>query len=254
MKINNIEELKNYIIEQIQKEMKSNPCWDGYEMIGNKKKKGKTVPNCVPKKESIEECDCENSDDAFEDHYEGDDYAFTLNGLADKAEELADVIEKLEEMPSWVQDKITSMDNDMEDIYDYILNNLGYEDEYAESGDDDYENWDEEDMDEAHSILEKWGKLEWTEISENINESEVFQEAEYQGRKVQLGKIMAGDVKKFKVYVKNDKGRVVKVNFGQKGVKIKKNNPKRRKSFRARHKCSTPGPRWKARYWSCKKW
>jgi rubrerythrin len=82
-----------------------------------------------------------------------------------------------------------------------------------------------------------------------------LQEAEYKGRKVQLGKPMAGDIKKFKVYVKNAKGNVVKVNFGQKGVKIKKNNPERRKSFRARHHCDTnPGPRWKARYWSCRKW
>ncbi len=79
-------------------------------------------------------------------------------------------------------------------------------------------------------------------------------EAEYQGRKVQLGKPMAGDVKKFKVYVRNGEGNVVKVNFGQKGVKIKKSNPDRRRSFRARHNCDNPGPRWKARYWSCRKW
>jgi len=79
-------------------------------------------------------------------------------------------------------------------------------------------------------------------------------EAEYQGRKVKLGKPMAGDVKKFKVYVKNPKGNVVKVNFVQKGVKIKKSNPKRRRSFRARHNCDNPGPRHKARYWSCRKW
>ena len=89
-------------------------------------------------------------------------------------------------------------------------------------------------------------------IKDNIN---TLNEAEYKGRKVQLGVPMAGDVKKFKVYVKNDKGNVVKVNFGQKGVKIKKNNPARRKSFRARHHCDTnPGPKWKARYWSCRKW
>ena len=79
-------------------------------------------------------------------------------------------------------------------------------------------------------------------------------EADYQGRDVKLGKIMQGDVKKFKVYVKNDKGNVVKVNFGEKGAKIKKGNPERRKSFRARHNCDNPGPRWKARYWSCRKW
>jgi hypothetical protein len=89
-------------------------------------------------------------------------------------------------------------------------------------------------------------------IRDNIN---TLNEAKYQGRTVQLGKPMAGDTKKFKVYVKNAKGNVVKVNFGQKGVKIKKSNPARRKSFRARHHCDTnPGPRWKARYWSCRKW
>jgi hypothetical protein len=79
-------------------------------------------------------------------------------------------------------------------------------------------------------------------------------EAEYQGRKVQLGKPMQGDVAKSKVYVKNAKGNVVKVNFGDKNMTIKKNNPARRKSFRARHNCDNPGPRWKARYWSCRAW
>jgi len=92
-----------------------------------------------------------------------------------------------------------------------------------------------------------------------------MQEAEYQGRKVPLGKPMRGDVKKFKVYVKDPKtGNVKKVNFGhggtsakkagQKTMKIKKSNPKRRKSFRARHNCDNPGPRTKARYWSCRAW
>ena len=79
-------------------------------------------------------------------------------------------------------------------------------------------------------------------------------EAEYQGRKVTLNKPMQGDVKKSKVYVKNAKGNVVKVNFGDKNMKIKKNIPGRRKSFRARHNCDNPGPKWKARYWSCRAW
>ena len=81
-------------------------------------------------------------------------------------------------------------------------------------------------------------------------------EAEYQGRNVKLGKPSAGDVKKFKVYVKNPEGNVVKVNFGAKGKKnrIKKSNPGARASFRARHNCDNPGPRHKARYWSCRKW
>lgn len=79
-------------------------------------------------------------------------------------------------------------------------------------------------------------------------------EAEYQGRKVTLNKPMKGDVKKSKVYVKNAKGNVVKVNFGDKNMRIKKSIPGRRKSFRARHNCDNPGPKWKARYWSCRAW
>jgi hypothetical protein len=95
----------------------------------------------------------------------------------------------------------------------------------------------------------------------NFQSNNLINEAEYQGRKVQLGKIMQGDIKKFKVYVKNDKGKVVKVNFGFGGksakgkrMVIKKNNPARRKSFRARHNCDNPGPRWKPRYWACRTW
>ena len=93
-----------------------------------------------------------------------------------------------------------------------------------------------------------------------VDKDDDLNEAEYQGRKVKLGKPMQGDTKKFKVYVKNDKGNVVKVNFGQGGdakggtMKIRKSNPKARASFRARHNCDSPGPRWKARYWSCRKW
>ena len=83
---------------------------------------------------------------------------------------------------------------------------------------------------------------------------DVLEEAEYQGRKVTLNKPMRGDVKKSKVYVKNAKGNVVKVNFGDPNMRIKKSNPKRRKSFRARHNCDSPGPKWKARYWSCRAW
>lgn len=100
-----------------------------------------------------------------------------------------------------------------------------------------------------------------TELTDFIADDNSLNEAEYKGRKVQLGKIMQGDIKKFKVYVKNDKGNVVKVNFGFGGksahgkrMTIKKNNPARRKSFRARMNCDNPGPRWKSRYWACRSW
>ena len=117
---------------------------------------------------------------------------------------------------------------------------------------------EDEDMEDFISFMRNYSK----QLSEaNCN---CVYEAEYQGRDVKLGKPMAGDVKKFKVYVKNPSGNVVKVNFGhggssaaskgEKTMRIRKSNPAARKSFRARHNCDSPGPRHKARYWSCRKW
>ena len=116
-------------------------------------------------------------------------------------------------------------------------------------------------IDELKSIIEEEIDILCLEM---LSEGEVIEEAEYRGRKVKLNKPTRGDVKKFKVYVKNAKGNVVKVNFGhggtsakkkgEKTMRIRKGNPKARKSFRARHNCDNPGPKWKARYWSCKMW
>ena len=114
--------------------------------------------------------------------------------------------------------------------------------------------------DQIYSLLEQWELLD-----DGMNEDQDMDEAKYQGREVPLGKKMAGDVKKFKVYVRNPKtGNIKKVNFGhggtsakragQKTMSIKRSNPARRKSFRARHNCDNPGPRTGARYWSCKNW
>jgi hypothetical protein len=117
----------------------------------------------------------------------------------------------------------------------------------------------EEELKEACDYLEKSkkfnskdGKFELYEVDESHYSN--LNEAEYQGRKVNLGKIMRGDVKKFKVFVKNPKGKTVKVNFGDPNMKIKKHIPARRKSFRARMRCDNPGPKWKARYWACRTW
>lgn len=98
--------------------------------------------------------------------------------------------------------------------------------------------------------------LEFLDLNGVLVESEELEEAEYQGRKVSLGKpfLTPDGPKKRSVYVKKPNGKVVKVNFGDKNMRIKKSNPNRRKSFRARHRCENPGPRWKARFWSCKAW
>ena len=128
--------------------------------------------------------------------------------------------------------------------------------------DESYQPFPEEDemtFEDDDAFYEAFGELGFPE-----DENELF-DAEYRGRKVPLNKPMRGDVKKFKVYVKDPKsGNVKKVNFGhggssarkagQKTMKIRKSNPKARKSFRARHNCANPGPKTKARYWSCRKW
>jgi GrpB-like predicted nucleotidyltransferase (UPF0157 family) len=131
------------LVENTLGKSKEDPCWDGYQQIGTKEKKGKEVPNCVPKKEQVEE------------------------------------------------------------------------EEYME-----------------------------------------IEEAEYQGKKVTLNKPVrsSNGPKKFHVYVRNDKGNVVKVNFGDPNMEIRKDNPKARKSFRARHKCDQKKDKTTAGYWSCKKW
>ena len=129
----------------------------------------------------------------------------------------------------------------------------------------------EEDLEEAsgcHEGLDEAGKpcnleLQYEEVEEQRQCNEcrdcmmcgLLTEAKYKGRKVALGKPMRGDVKKFKVFVRDPStGNIKKVNFGDKKMRIKKSDPKRRKSFRARHRCANPGPRTKARYWSCRKW
>lgn len=91
------------------------------------------------------------------------------------------------------------------------------------------------------------------QIINTLKKNGQINEAEYRGRKVKLNKPFRtpGGPKKFAVYTKNDKGNIVKVGFGDPNMRVKNNDPKRAKSFRARHGCDNPGPKWKARYWSC---
>ena len=105
------------------------------------------------------------------------------------------------------------------------------------------------------------GKLVYLDAPIEDEDFDYINEAKYKGRTVTLNKPMQGDTKKFKVFVKNEKGNVIKVNFGFGGtsakgkvMRIKKSNPERRKNFRARHNCDNPGPKTKARYWSCRAW
>ena len=145
---------------------------------------------------------------------EGDMAKDDLRTIDDAAEELYSILRADDNLPEWVQSKITKAVDYIDTARDYMKAQK-YEEGMAEG-----------DVDEA----------------------------KYQGREVPLGKKMAGDVKKSKVYVRKPNGNIVKVNFGDKKMRIKKSNPARRKSFRARHNCANPGPRHKARYWSCRSW
>lgn len=138
-----------------------------------------------------------------------------LEQISSQTEELLRLMPKDAELEAWVQSKLT-LATEMIDVV-------------------------------AHYLLDE------TPVEED--ELKDLKEAEYQGRKVKLNKPMKGDVKKYKVYVKNPKtGKVKKVNFGDPNMEIRRDNPERRKSFRARHKCKTAKDKTTPRYWSCRLW
>lgn len=182
----------------------------------------------------------------------------TLRRAVDGIDEL---IQPGENLPEWCQEKIAVAKSMLVSVWDYMKS--------AENSEDG------SPVDEAKEGL--WANIHAKRkriksgsgermrkpgsegaptadaLKKSATEGEIA-EAEYQGRKVALGKPMQGDVKKSKVYVRKPNGKIVKVNFGDKTMRIKKSNPGRRKNFRARHNCDNPGPRWKARYWSCRAW
>ena len=159
------------------------------------------------------------------------------------------------EMPLSAELSEQEADDFANKLAEYVFDQ-GYEDFDIEISADGEVDEDEETYEDDDEFYEQYGVMWYNEDDDPIDE------AEYRGRKVKLGKPMQGDVKKFKVYVKDPKtGNVKKVNFGHggssvkgKAMKIRKNNPAARKSFRARHNCDNPGPKTKARYWSCRKW
>ena len=205
---------------------------------------------------------------------EGDMAKDDLRTIDDAVEELYSILRADDNLPEWVQSKITKAVDYIDTARDYMKAQK-YEEGMAEgtiiTKDDlvdiyikgrgknnmpiqkkvgaQIPNGKVESF--IAAVAKKYGLNPKTFV---YGPSRGVAEAEYQGREVPLGKKMAGDVKKSKVYVRKPNGNIVKVNFGDKKMRIKKSNPARRKSFRARHNCKNPGPRWKARYWSCRSW
>jgi hypothetical protein len=206
---------------------------------------------------------------------EGDMAKDDLRTIDDAAEELYSILQADENLPEWVQSKITKAVDYIDTARDYMKAQKYEEGSIEEYGDtakgqkmltkvqkravdrvtskraDTDPAYAKKNSDTANRAWDRFGEKE--KYGEGVAEGDV-DEAKYQGREVPLGKKMAGDVKKSKVYVRKPNGNIVKVNFGDKKMRIKKSNPARRKSFRARHNCKNPGPRWKARYWSCRSW
>ena len=195
------------------------------------------------------------------------------------SKELLDMMSDDMQLPSWVQSKLTKIADYIGAVKHYIEGELKLQEADRElspkqkeiaakappkdeiTGADFAALRKEKDLEESYIIEASCDDDELYEMelySEECGCGELensLEEAEYQGRKVKLNKPMRGDVKKFKVYVKDPKtGNVKKVNFGDPNMRIKKNIPGRRKSFRARHNCDNPGPKTKARYWSCRMW
>ena len=264
-----LEFLEGELVEDKQKGVDGKACWKGYKRMGTKQKGGKTVDNCV----KMEDHGPENPDAPVnygEYDREGDMAKDDLRTIDDAAEELYSILQADDNLPEWVQGKITKAVDYLDTARDYmkaqkyeegaIINKDDLVDIYIKGRGKNnmpiqkkvgarIPNGKVESF--IAAVAKKYGLNPKTFV---YGPSRDVVEAEYQGREVPLGKKMAGDVKKSKVYVRKPNGNIVKVNFGDKKMRIKKSNPARRKSFRARHNCANPGPRHKARYWSCRSW
>lgn len=204
--------------------------YNGILILGKHMENSTSIRSIIDKLDSINHNRLNESLD--KDHAEYNDEAGmaenNLNTLKRAIDGLDEIINPGDNLPEWCQEKIAVAKSMLVAVWDYM----------ASEDENDEETYD------GDSFYEAYGDIE-----------ESLVEAEYHGRKVTLNKPMQGDVKKFKVFVKDPKtGNVKKVNFGDPNMRIKKSNPARRKSFRARHNCDTPGPKTKARYWSCRKW
>ena len=299
--------------EEKQKGVDGKVCWKGYKRMGTKMKGGKRVDNCVKMEDhGPEDPDADYNQGEYD--REGDMAKDQLRTINDAAKELYSIIQADENLPEWVQAKITKAMDYIDTARDYMKAN-----KYAEGmqnedeGEGKYKGIDDKNgtrfadwmMYHGNGLADNWHtesegydlikiaddfekrKIDFKQAQDRIFDlfkqghdvrasfiknfapnklknppdewnSSWFEgmetEAKYQGKEVPLGKKLPGDVKKSKVYVRKPNGKVVKVNFGDKKMRIKKSNPARRKSFRARHNCKNPGPRWKARYWSCRSW
>jgi len=213
-----------------------NPCWDGFKQVGMKTKGGKQVPNCVPEETTAESC----CDDCIDEK--------TLGKMA------FDKIYKMthpKHYDALVKAYANLVRNEPQKTHAHLAGRavkqyntkvdakalMTYVNKLVAMGKLPKELKADFDVNQSES-LNSWGEI--TETDKNSGK--------------ELNNPTKGDVKKYKVYVKNDKGNVVKVEFGDPNMEIKRDDPERRKAFRARHNCDQKKDKTTAGYWSCKFW
>ena len=239
--------------EEKKKGVDGKACWKGYRYAGREKKAdGSYKDKCVKVGESIiaeREHHGNMPADAvrtlyniYQDASQGVKPHYDVEGADRIGKALDDAAREL------------GVSKYMKSLYNSASNAAHMDFDTNPGGFENWFNYVGDHLKALYNIHKEKGSYDNDEPDFEVEKEDLEMEAKYQGREVPLGKPMKGDVKKSKVYVRGPKGNVVKVNFGDKKMRIKKSNPKRRKSFRARHNCSNPGPRWKARYWSCRAW
>ena len=208
------------------------------------------------------------------------DSEMAIDQIMKMSDQIMEIVTRLKtmqipvEFQDWTKDMISKAEIYIQNVYDFVkyYEPGKYEDEYTKEVDEPSEieepsevETEEPSMDTEEGAYEyqdpQSGEI-YTYRRKGYYEKSgrvlmyVGKASEYQGRKVTLNKPFrtSNGPKKFAVYVKNESGNVVIVRFGDPNMTIKKNIPERRKSFRARHNCDNPGPKWKARYWACKSW
>ena len=172
--------------------------------------------------------------------------------LADLANELDN--NQAHRLADKITNQIKTASEDYDHEYDMVRNQMetaeraieGIEDVIGDEGEGNLMAWVQSKISNAVQMLDG--------VSDYLQSQHKTASDKNKGKKLNKPFRTPGGPKKFSVYVKNDKGNIVKVNFGDPGLSIKRDNPNRRKNFRARHNCDNPGPKWKARYWSCRNW
>ena len=222
--------------EDKSKTNEENPCWDGFKQVGMKTKGGKQVPNCVPEETTAESC-CDNCIDektfakmAFDKIYKMTHPKHYDALVKTYANLIRNEPQKTHAHLAGRAVRQYNTKVDAKALMTYV-NKLVAMGKLPKELKADF------DVNQSES-LNSWGEI--TETDKNSGK--------------ELNNPTKGDVKKYKVYVKNDKGNVVKVEFGDPNMEIKRDDPERRKAFRARHNCDQKKDKTTAGYWSCKFW